>query len=77
MLAKYAVTGVLKTPGLLQRKEQHQEGVTEGNDEDEELEYAPDLLMEDDDLFLLEIPKPTLALPFQGVLRIKTGKVSA
>jgi hypothetical protein len=59
------------------RKEQHQEGVTEGNDEDEELEYAPDLLMDDDDLFLLEIPKPTLALPFQGVLRIKTGKVSA
>lgn len=59
------------------RKEQPQVGGTEGNDEDEELEYAPDLLMEDDDLFLLEIPKPTLALPFQGVLRIKTGKASA
>jgi len=42
-------------------------------EEDEELKDAPDLSIEDD-LFLLEIPKPAATLPFQGSLRIKTGK---
>ena len=43
--------------------------------EDEELKDAPVLLMEEDEeLFLLEIPKPADTLPLQGRLRIKIGK---
>jgi hypothetical protein len=42
--------------------------------EDEELQDAPDL--GDQDLFLLEIPEPAVTLPFKGILRIKTGKTA-